>query len=366
MSDTDVTPHAATALDSDVPTMKLGLLISGRQTGSEAVAAARAAEEEGLASCWIIEDLWHRGAVPLATACLAATHRIEVGIGVVNPYTRHPTLLAQDYAAMAELFEGRIVMGIGPSAKAWIQQMGLEYRLPRTASVESIEIVRELLAGEESHYQGRAFRLDRVQLSFTVAHPTPLYLGAMGERTVRSCGSVADGWILSILMPLGYVKAAREWLHAGAAEAGRTLHGFEVVQYFPFSCASDSRSAKNAVKPLLGAFLAAEVRLYEDQTPVMRAFLEFMKTVDASTYLNVITQLADGADPVSTIPDELVDELTIAGTPEECATKLSEYASAGVTHAALLPTVGDVESTVRMIGQRVAPLLDAKVGISQT
>lgn len=336
--------------------MRLGLLVSGL-SGSATAEVARSAEREGLASCWITEELWNLGAIPIASACLEATESIHIGIGVVDPYTRHPTLLAMDYGALAELYEGRATIGIGAGVQSWVEQMGFEYRMPRTATIEAIEIARELLSGQQSNYSGHVFRTHGITLGFETCHRAPLYMGAMGERAVRSCGAVADGWVVSVLEPIGYVRQARKWLHQGAAEAQRTLEGFRVVQYIPFSCDEDSRVAKSAVKPLLASYLTAEFAVFEQQPAVTRSLTDHLETVDAAAYRDVLRELGEGVDPAAAIPDELVEELTITGTARECADKLAEYEAAGVTDAALLPADGDYAAATVVVGRQLMPLI---------
>lgn len=336
--------------------LKVGLLITGMHA-ADTVRAAQAGERYGHDGFWLVEDLWNRGAVPLAAACAMATERLRIGVGVVNPYTRHPTLYAMDYGTLAELSRGRVILGIGASVEAWINQMGLEYRLPRTSVKESVEIARELLDGQTSNYQGSAFQINNVRLSFTVAYPMPMYVAAMGERTVRTCGEIADGWVVSLLEPVGYIRHAMAWLREGAARARRDASEIEVVQYFPFSCADNSRDAKRAVKPLMALFLAGEFGLYEQQEPVMKSLRDYLDTIPAEEYHGILRKLVDGGEPEEIIPDALVDELAIAGTPEECAAKLRAYAHEGVTEAALLPASNDIEGTARVIGELISPLL---------
>ncbi len=90
-----------------------GVALMGRGLPAATAAWARAAERGGLGSLWIIEDYFHPGAYALAGAAVAATERATVGLGVVNPYTRHPALVAMETAALAAMAPGRVVLGLG-------------------------------------------------------------------------------------------------------------------------------------------------------------------------------------------------------------------------------------------------------------
>ena len=336
--------------------LKLGFLITGL-SAADTVRAAELSERMGHDGFWIVEDLWNRGAIPLAAACAQATERIRIGVGVVNPYTRHPTLFAMDYGVLAELSHGRVILGIGSSVQAWIEQMGMDYRLPRSSVAEAITIARELLAGKECNFQGRAFQIDHINLNFPVIDSAPLYMGAMGERTVRTCGALADGWVVSILEPLGYLREGMRWLREGAESTGRNVDELEVIQYFPFCCDANSSKAKDATKPLIALFLAGEFGLYERQEPVMRSLRDYMDSVSPDQYRDIFSRLQKGGDPTKVIPDTLVDELAIAGTPEECAARLKAFAEVGLTEAALLPAAMDVEAAATAIGKEIRPRL---------
>lgn len=337
--------------------MKVGL-VSTRVDTETTIHTARACERSGLDSIWLVEDLWHRGAMPLATACALTTERIRVGIGVVNPYNQHPSLIAMNYGALAEFAGGRAVLGIGASVERWVEQMGLEYRLPRTATKEAIEIVRELLAGGPSSYQGKAFQLDELELGFESAHPAPLYMGAMGERTVRTCGEVADGWLVSVLEPVGYLRKAMGWLREGAESAGRDVAEIEVVQYLPFACSHDSAAARAQAKEVIGIFIVGELELYRKQDAVMSALSAHLDTVSPEEYMHALDQLVEGVPARDAITDALCDELAIAGTPEECAAQLRRYRDAGVTEAGLLPAGAAAAEAAAVIAEEIVPLLD--------
>src|SRR5215471_20278729 len=78
-----------------------GIALMGADSPSRVTAWARAAERAGLGSAWIIEDYFQPGAYALAAAAAAVTERLVLGLGVVNPYTRHPALVAMETAALA-------------------------------------------------------------------------------------------------------------------------------------------------------------------------------------------------------------------------------------------------------------------------
>ncbi len=86
---------------------------------------------------------------------------------MVNPYTRHPAVLAMETAALAGAAPGRVVLGLGSSNRRWIEeQMGIAFKTPLGDLEECVAILRRLLAGERVDFQGERFHLDGVQLEF--------------------------------------------------------------------------------------------------------------------------------------------------------------------------------------------------------
>ena len=137
---------------------------------------ASLAEELGFDSVWIAEDYFQGGAFSVATACALATTRIRIGIGVVNPFTRHPALLAMETASLDILSQGRVTLGIGTGSPGWMRQMGINFAAPLSALREGSQLVRRLLQGEEVTFNGRCFSLTGVRLE------SPPY-----SQRVRNC-----------------------------------------------------------------------------------------------------------------------------------------------------------------------------------
>jgi 5,10-methylenetetrahydromethanopterin reductase len=288
--------------------------------------------------------------MPVATACALATERIRVGIGVVNPYSQHPSQLAMNYGTLAEIADGRAVLAIGASVDRWLEQMGLEQRRPRTRVAEAVAIIRELFTAGKSSFQGREFALDELVLGFPVDVPAPLFVGAMGERTVRTCGAIADGWLVSLLLSAAYVRTAREWLAEGANEAGRDVSEVEIAQYVLFACSDDAPRARAQAKELVGLFMAGDLDLFKDTPPAVRALSGHLASTTEGEYAATVDALRSGVPATEAVSDALVDEVAVSGSPEQCAEQLRALADAGTTEAVMLPAGAGVEAAALLGG----------------
>ena len=95
----------------DLP--RFGVRLSQALEPGRSLELAAAAEANGFASLWFAENPFDRGTLPVAGACATMTERIGIGLGIVNFYQHHPTLIAAEFAALDELAGGRVRLGIG-------------------------------------------------------------------------------------------------------------------------------------------------------------------------------------------------------------------------------------------------------------
>ena len=104
------------------------------------------------------EDYAFPGAFSSAAAIAAVTSKIKIGTGVINPFTRHPVLIAMELAALDQLSGRRAILGLGASLRLWIeQQMGIRYDKPLSALRDAVVIIRGLFAGEQVEYRAGFF-----------------------------------------------------------------------------------------------------------------------------------------------------------------------------------------------------------------
>jgi 5,10-methylenetetrahydromethanopterin reductase len=292
----------------------------------EFAAHSRRAEEMGFATFWVPEDPFYRGAFTVASAIACNTSKIKIGLGIVNPYLRHPALTAMEFGALDEISDGRAILGIGAGLKDWIEgRLKIPYTKPTAAMRDTIEIIRRFFRGEEVTYAGKVFQTERIKLSFKpVRTEIPIHLGVLGPKNCEMTGEVADGLLLSIMSSPAYVKFAMEHVRRGLAKSGRDERAFNVGAYIFSSISEDERVARDLLRPIVAMMIS--LMAPQPNTPIFAA-----AGLPANTIRAFGESLSRGKVPADMVTDEMIDTFTIAGSPARCRENLSRLIEAGIT-----------------------------------
>jgi 5,10-methylenetetrahydromethanopterin reductase len=283
---------------------------------------------------------------------------LRIGLGIVNPYTRHPSLIAMEFAALDELAEGRARLGIGSGIGAQIARLGFAWQ-PLAAMRDAIHIVRALLAGEEVSYRGRAFTVEKAKLRFRPASPqTPIYMAAMGDRSLALCGEIADGLIVSNLCPPGYTARAIGIVERAAAQAGRPRP--RVVQYVPCVARPDRNEARRAAIVAIGETLTALWPI-GSEWPALRETIVAESGIPKVEFVAALDRLRRGDPPQRVLDDRFIDAFAIAGTAEECLARAALYRRAGVAELVLTFGGSQPARDIAYLGGAVAEFAAAEV-----
>jgi len=160
-------------------------------------AVAKAADEAGLEELWLWEDCFLEGGIASMAAALGWTERLRVGVGLLPVPLRNVALTAMEMAALDRYFPGRAVVGIGHGVQDWMGQVGARVESPVTLLREYTNALRALLSGERLTTKGRYVSIDGVKLDWPPLATPPIFAGATGPRSLRLCGEVADGTIVT-------------------------------------------------------------------------------------------------------------------------------------------------------------------------
>ncbi len=334
---------------SSAAPLRLGLSLSNEAPVRETVALAVEAERLGLDEVWLPESGHGRGVFSVATAVALATRTIRLGIGVVNPFWRHPSVIAMEAAALDEIAGGRLMLGLG--AALWtLRALGeLDARAdkPLTAMVEALRIARAMLRRDRG-VDGQVFpvRAD-AQLDFTVARPIPLYVGAVNRRMLAAAGAWADGVELSAIASPGYARWSWAQIARGAAAARRAPGEIDLASNVLLSVDRDARRARDAVRRVLAYYI-------HRVEPVVLS----TSGADAEAVARVRRAvLEDGLEAGARLVSEhLIDTFAAAGEPDQVAATLREYAAAGVRGLLAWHVIGpDRGQALRLLAGEVRP-----------
>lgn len=322
----------------------VGLVLGSALPPERLAAVAQLGEAEGFGELWLAEDYFFTGGISGATAVLGATERIPVGLGIVSAMVRQPALLAMELSTMARMYPGRLWPGIGLGVPAWVHQMGLMPKSQLGAMRECVTAVRRLLAGEELTEKGASFEFNQVRLTYPVEEQVPIYMGVIQPKMLHLSGEISDGTVGSALASAEYIRFARERIAAGQAAAGRSEH-HRFAAFAMYAVDADSNAAKETLRPMMAFYLAA----------VPKSAL-----TDAYGIADELSELVQGGMEriAAEMPAQWVEDLVIAGDPDECAAKIRRLLDAGADSVVLFPMpVERAEEVVRLTAREVLPRL---------
>ncbi len=257
---------------------RLGVSFTPSYPPERLASVARAAEASGLDELWLWEDCFNESAIATATAALAVTDRITVGIGLLPVPLRNVALTAMEIATIERMFPGRLVPGVGHGVQSWMGQAGVRVESPLTLLREYTDALRRLLAGERVSVTGRYVRLDDVALNWPPAAPVAVSAGGIKEKTVALCGEIADGTILVGGLPLDAVRAARRTVDAAQAGSGRAGAHRLTVFCDPPGEGRDAGRLAEAVRGYLDAGADAVIVTPASDEADLEQFVAFVAT----------------------------------------------------------------------------------------
>ena len=275
----------------------------------------------GYTDVWSAETAGTDAFTPLALAS-AWEPTLRLGTAIVPVYTRGPALIAMSAAALAAAAPGRFVLGLGASSPVIVGNWnGIAFHEPYRRSRDVLRVVRAALAGERVDGEFDSFTIKRFKLETPPAVVPPVLLAALRPQMLRLAGREADGAILN-------------WLAAGDVPRCVEAIGNDSADVVArvFVCPTDDADyARNMGRLLISTYLTV---------PAYAAFHDWLGRGEALRSMHARWAAGDRAGAAAAIPDDVVDDLVLHGSPEQCRAQVQAYVEAGVRTPtiALLPT----------------------------
>lgn len=327
--------------------MKLGLQLgywpANPPAGVEELVSA--AEESGFDAMFTAEAWGSDAFTPLAWWGRQTT-RLRLGTSIVQMSGRAPTSIAMHALTLDHLSGGRAILGLGVSGPQVVEGWyGQPFGKPLARTREVVEIIRKVLAREAPvtndgpHYPLPFTGENSVGLGKPlkpIVHPLradlPIWLGAEGPKNVAQTAEIADGWIAIFYTP-GSAGMYQDWLDEGFARPGarRSRADFEIAATCHLEIvanAAEKQAALEAMKPFAALYMGgmgAKEQNFHTQVFTRMGYGELATEVQ-DLYLSGKKDQA-----TALIPDELVDDMHIIGTPGEVRERVAQWEETGVT-----------------------------------
>ncbi|MFJ9752634.1 LLM class F420-dependent oxidoreductase [Streptomyces chartreusis] len=286
----------------------------------------------GFTDLWSLEADGADAFTPLALAAVWEP-RLSLGTSVVSAYTRGPALLAMHAAALAEAAPGRFSLGIGASSSTIVSQWNaMPYGQPVERCRDMVRFLRSALSGRLMDEKYATFGVHGFQLQRPPDHPPPILLAALRPKMAELAAREADGVILTLLSAADVREAVGKYRTPGWDIAARIL----------VCPTEDAEYARSVGRKLIARHMKIPVYA-EHQRSLGRA--EDFKPVWHAW------EAKDAKKAIAAVPDHVVDELIVHGSPRQCSERLFEFARQGVT----LPLIS-ILRTPEMFDRRTDPL----------
>ncbi len=272
----------------------------------------------GYTDFWSSEAGDTDGFTPLALAA-AWTPTARLGIAIVPAYLRGPALLAMTVASLAEAAPGRFVMGLGTSSDVIVARWnGIPFEKPYQRVRDSVRFLRKALRGEKVDEDYETFRVHGFRLSRPLAKQPPILVAALRQGMLRLAGREGDGAILNWLSA-DDVRKVVPHVHAGGP-------GKEIVARIFVVPTTDTATARAIGRRAIAAYL---------NVPVYAAFHEWLGRGPELKGMWDAWRAGDRKAALEAIPDKIVDELILHGSPAACREQVLRYVENGVHTPAL-------------------------------
>lgn len=312
-------------MSTQMPT--LGVIFHPRFPPENLINYARRAEEAGFSELWLWDDCFLPGAFTSAAVALAATERLQVGIGLLPASAYNPLFAAMEITTLARAFPGRFMPGFGHGVGVWMKQIGAAPLSSMKTLEQTVHVVRALLRGDRVSVFEHGIHLDDVQMELLPDQQPPLYIGAMREKSLHLAGRTADGTILTGMSSPAYVRWAREKIDMGVRERPQGLKRHRVVVYTHAKVSPDGETTREIVRRSLTSQFTSWADVH-------------LKALGISEEAHALHQKY-GEEMSSHVPEAWINELSASGTAEQASISIQRLSEAGADAIILQPLNGD-------------------------
>lgn len=292
---------------------------------AETVQLARLGESLGYRTMWIPDQDFLYDPFVLATAVAAVTERLDIGIGITTPLTRHAAHIARGAASVEEVSGQRLRLGLGSgNIEHVVRPMGLASSRTVGRVRDGAAAVAALLTGEPVRF---AEDVAEVRLGVKVNRRIPVYIGARGPKMLGLAGEVADGVLAESLFHGEGLEYALGAVRQGTERAGRTSDTIDVVSWQVVAVSDDPRSELDRYRPWVARMM---------QAGPAEAMLRIGIAAENLEHIVDLMHAGRPEQAAAAVSDDTVRCIVLIGTPAELVEQIAQMRNRGTTSLSLV------------------------------
>jgi F420-dependent oxidoreductase-like protein len=338
--------------------MRIGLGINYAGGFKDVAAEVADLERAGL-DIVFVPEAYSFDAVSALGYLAASTRRVQLASGILQLYTRTPTLTAMTAAGLDYVSDGRFTLGLGASGPQVIEGFhGVPYDAPIARTREVIEICRQVWRREYLQYRGKHYTIPLPPgqgtglgkplklINQPVRERIPILVAALGPKNVELAAEIAEGW-----QPIFYLpeKARDVWgeaLAAGRARRDPDLDELDVFAGPVLAIGENVEPLREFVKPHLALYIGGMGAKGKNFYHALATKYGYGTQADRIQELYLAGD-KDGAAQV--VPDELVRDVNLIGTREFVKERVAAFREAGVTTLNVAPIAATPGERIKLI-----------------
>lgn len=340
--------------------MRIGMGLNYSGGFAETAAEVADLEKAGL-DIVFVPEAYSFDAVSQLGYLAAKTSRVELASGILQLFTRTPTLTAMTAAGLDFVSDGRFVLGIGASGPQVIEGFhGVPYNAPLGRTREIVDICRQVWRREKVEHQGKHYQIPLPAergtglgkplkiINKPVRERIPIIIASLGPKNVEMTAEIAEGW-----QPLFYYpeKAAEVWgesIAKGKAKRDPELGDLQIYAQTPLAIGDDVDHMFDWVRPMVALYvggMGAKGKNFYNDLAIRYGYAKEAETIQ-ELYLAGKKEEAAAAVPV-----ELLRSISLIGPEGFVRERVAAFAEAGVTTLNVTPFAADTAGRVRLIEQ---------------
>ena len=337
--------------------MKLSMQLSYASGFKEAAKQVVDLEKAGLDIVWVAEA-YTFDAISQMGYLAAITDRVQIGSGIVNVYSRTPTLLGMTAAGLDFVSDGRCILGLGASGPQVVEGFhGVPYEKPLMRIKETIEVVRRVIRREVIDFHGQTIDIPLPEgegtglgkplklINRPVRDAVPIWWASLMGNAVAATAEVADGWLPIMFIP---ERSDRVWgddLKRGLAKRSPDLGPLEVCAGGTVAIGDDLpvEKLRDTGRPMTALYvggMGARGKNFYNDLAVRYGFEHAAKEIQ-DLYLD-----GKKEEAAAKVPEEWLEKTTLIGPKSYVAERVAAFKEAGVTTLAVNPIGADPVKTI--------------------